>query len=92
MKYTVTYYKSDGWNTIEKNKQASTKEKAEEIFENFLRKELDNELKEGHISDQEFTNIVCNGIYIYNTEELDLTISIELTEDVFGFELDEEYD
>lgn len=89
MDYTVTFYKSDGWDTQEMHKQASSREQAEEIFEGFLRKELENEIQEGHISDQEFTNIVCNGIYMYNTDDTEVTISIELTEDIFGYTEDE---
>ena len=84
MDYTVTYYKSDGWNTIEDFKNVKSREKAEEVFETYLSKELANELKEGLISDQEFTNIICNGIYTYSTEDIEVTISIELTEDIFN--------
>jgi len=89
MDYTVTYYKSDGWNVIEDYKNVKSKEKAEEVFEGFLRKELENEIQEGHISDQEFTNIVCNGIYIYSEDDSEVTISIELTEDIFRYTEDD---
>tara|TARA_R110000796_G_scaffold236214_1_gene355429 strand:+ start:5328 stop:5597 length:270 start_codon:yes stop_codon:yes gene_type:complete len=85
MDYTVTYYKSDGWNTIEDHKKAKDKEQAEDIFEGYLKKELENEIAEGYISDQEFTNIVCNGIYTYSDDDIEVTISIELTEDIFGY-------
>jgi len=86
MNYTVTYYKSDGWDTVEDFKNVTSREKAEEVFEDFLGREMGSELKEGLISDQEFRNIVCNGIYTYSNNDLEVTISIELTEDIFGKE------
>lgn len=89
MDYTVTYYKSDGWDTIHDHKQAKNREKAENIFEAFLRDELKDQIQEGHISDQEFTNIVCNGIYTYSDDNTEVTISIELTDDIYLIDEDE---
>lgn len=89
MDYTVTYYKSDGYNVIESHKNVKSKEQANETFEKYLKKELKNEIQKGYISDKEIQNIISNGIYIYNTDDVEVTISIELTEDIFNFSEDE---
>jgi|TARA_R110000772_G_scaffold8692_3_gene28811 hypothetical protein len=83
MNYIVTYYKSNYKGTDSHNKPFVSSELAEEYFEEVMRKELKNELFGGHISDQEFQDILSNQFYNYETDNTEVNISIELFDDLF---------
>lgn len=91
MQYVVTYYKNSYRGTDSYNKLFASKDLAEEYFEDVLRKELSNELFNGHMSDQEFQDIISCGYYNYETDNSEVNASIELFDDVFNNDL-EEYD
>lgn len=89
--WTVTVYREDGYDIESYTKRFYEEDNALEFFEEEVKDEFRNEIEKGLISDQEIQNIINNNIYTYDSEEYEVTISLEVEDELDDQEEEDDY-
>lgn len=76
--WAVTVYRDNGYSEENYSKQFDDEDDAINFFSDEVKYEFDEEIESGLVSDQEIQNIINQGIYIYESDAYDVTISLEL--------------
>lgn len=76
--WAVTVYRDNGYSEENYANHFEDENDAITFFSDEIKYEFDEEIETGVVSDQEVQNIVNQGIYIYESDAYDVTISLEL--------------
>ncbi|AGO48996.1 hypothetical protein N356_gp103 [Cellulophaga phage phi14:2] len=79
--WIVTVYRDNGYSGENYTKKFDDEDDAIDFFTEEVKDEFREEIEEGLVSDQEIQNIVNNNIYTYDSEDYEVTISLELIDD-----------
>lgn len=79
--WTVTVYRDNGYSGENYAKNFEDEDEALDFFAEEVKDEFREEIEEGLVSDQEIQNIVNNNIYTYDSEDYEVTISLEESND-----------
>ena len=75
--WTVTVYKDNGYGGENYTKRFYEEDNALEFFSEEIKDEFRDEIEQGLVSDQEIQNIINNNIYTYDSEDYEVSISLE---------------
>jgi hypothetical protein len=76
--WIVTIYRDNGYSGENYVKKFDTEDEAYDFFSEEVKSEFTEEIEDGLVSDQEVQNIINNGIYTYESEAYEVTITLEL--------------
>ena len=75
--WAVTVYRDNGYSEENYSKHFKEEENALSFFSDEIKYEFEEEIDMGVVADQEVQNIINQGIYIYESDTYEVTISLE---------------
>lgn len=90
--WTVTVYRDNGFSGENYSKQFDNEEDAYEFFDSEIRIEFEEEIEQGLVSDNELQNIINAGIYTYENDAYEVTITLETYDESTPYEYGKDQD